>query len=90
MQDFVNNDNSFNKGVLPEKYYIRESYWNNRMDIYSTFVDAMTKNGAVIINTQGEILRKPANFIDLAVDKNIDYSKTDDTRDLKELERRYY
>ena len=90
MQDFVNKDTSFMKGVLPEKYYVRESYWNNRMDVYSTFVDAMTQNGAVIINTQGEILRKPANFIDLAVDKNIDYSKTDDCRDLKELERRYY
>jgi hypothetical protein len=42
MQDFVNKDTSFMKGVLPEKYYVRESYWNNRMDVYSTFVDAMT------------------------------------------------
>ncbi len=90
MQDFLCNDTSFKKGELPEKYYVRESYWNNRMDIFSTFVDAMTQNGAVVINTQGEILRKPANFIDLNVDKNIDYAKTDDNADLKDLERRYY
>jgi len=90
MGDFINDDCSFKKGEPPEKYYVRESYWNNKMDVYSTFVDAMTQNNGVIINTQGEILRKPANLIDLNVDKNIDYSNTSDVRDLKDLETRYY
>jgi hypothetical protein len=73
-----------------EKDFSRNaSYWNNDFDAYHAAVKTLTEDNAIVINTTGEITRKPGNFICVAVDRTANNITNDSPEDLKELKERY-
>lgn len=59
-------------------YIRRGSYWNNDFDCYNDMAKVLTKNNALLVETSGEILRKPSSMIDIAIDRDVSEIPTED------------
>ena len=47
------------------KYVSRSTFWNSKMleDIYKNMMDTLLNNNTLVINTNGNIVRKPSSII---------------------------
>ena len=71
------------------KFQQAGTYWNNDYDIYDDMMTSLTKSNAIIVNVAGQILRKPASYVTVAIDRD-DNTPTEDNREaLKESYDRY-
>jgi len=70
-------------------YVRRGSYWNNDFDCYGDMVRVLTKNNALLVETSGEILRKPSSMVDVAIDRDVSEIPTEDRKQLDDMMTRY-
>lgn len=97
--DYANNmiDNSLYHGKyitrppndLDLHYYQAGSYWNNTQNLYNTIFDSLNKTDSFILNTSGNIHRRPGGFINITLDRNMSFAKTDDASELAEMKKKY-
>jgi len=59
--------------LLNEKdnYVDYGAYWNNEFNIYNSSLKSLLENSSLVINTSGNIFRKPASIVEIKLDKNI-------------------
>lgn len=72
-----------------QNYLRRGAYWNNDFNCYGDMVRVLTKYNALLIETSGEILRKPAAMVDVAIDRDTHEVTTEDPKKLEDLMTRY-
>lgn len=55
--------------VIP--HYTAGSYWNNMQFIYDDIASTFQAGDSFVVNTKGEILRKPGSIMNIAVDRSM-------------------
>lgn len=61
------------------------AFWNNDFDIYNNAVKILSKDNALVVNTCGDLLRRPGSITNIAIDKStkqISNSSVDSYKDL--------
>lgn len=71
------------------EYMVRGSYWSNEFDAYHAAMKSMMEDNAIVINTSGEVSRKPGMYIILNVDRNLQSVSSEQPDELKDLKDRY-
>lgn len=67
----------------------RGSYWNNEVDMYGYGLDALMKLNSLVINTSGEILRKPGSLVAISLDRSLNTVTEADRDNLEETKNKY-
>lgn len=52
------------------KYNKSQSYWNNNLNIYDESCKALNEDNALVVTVDGDILRKPASYVIVNVDRD--------------------
>lgn len=68
-----------------EDFIRRAAYWNNDLDVYGDMVKCLTKDNALVIESVGEISRRPGAHVVVKVDidqKNLATESTEEYNDL--------
>lgn len=79
--------------VLDESGYgflRRQAYWNNDINCYDRMVKALTKSNALLIETAGDIMRRPSSVVNVSVDRDMNELADDTHKDLDDLMTRYH
>lgn len=73
------------------KYYNWGSYWNNDTlsEVYYHTMKTMTEDNAIVVNCSGVLTRLPGDFVNVNVDRRLDYTKTEEPIDLDDVKKRY-
>ena len=73
------------------KYVSRSTFWNSKMleDIYKNMMDTLLNNNTLVINTNGNIVRKPSSIIMVNVDRQMQLVARDSPDSLDELKNKY-
>lgn len=59
---------------LPSRSYERvDSYWNSRWEPYNDFINDLFESDAVVVNTVGQIQRKPGSVIVILFSKDVQH-----------------
>lgn len=67
----------------------RGSYWNNDFNIYASAVKTMVEDSSIVVNTVGEVLRKPGYFVQINVDRDSKYIENDNLDKTKDIKNKY-
>lgn len=67
----------------------RASYWSNPLDTYHDFQQSLFECNALVVNSVGELSRKPGSVVTIAVDRSSKDLNGDRTEDLERLKNRY-
>ena len=78
--EFFDNDLAFRS---------RGCYWNNDFNIYTNSVKTMIEDSSIVVNTVGEILRKPGYFVQINVDRDSKYIEADDLDKAEDIKNKY-
>ena len=70
-------------------YLQRGCYWNNDFNIYANAVKTLVDSSSIVINTTGEILRKPGHAMQLNVDRDIKYIEGESIDDVRKIKNKY-
>lgn len=65
------------------------AYWNNDFNIYGNILKNMLENSSLVVNTDGELARKPADMVLVNLDKNSKYLNDENLENAKDLKKRY-
>lgn len=73
------------------KYQTRTTFWNSATleNIYSNMMRTFTQDNTLVINTNGNISRKPSSIIMINVDRQAQMEKGDDSESKDEIIKRY-
>lgn len=71
------------------KYRERGSYWNNDFNIYANSVKTMLEDSTLVINSVGEILRKPGYTVHVNVDRDSKYIEDDNLDKTEDIKNKY-
>lgn len=77
--------------TIPDKskHICYESYWNHIPDTYFSIIDAMYSNGALTLNTSGQVMRQCGYAVTLAVDRSMTALNDSSSQELKDLKTKY-
>ena len=77
--------------LLNEKdnYVDYGAYWNNEFNIYNSSLKSLLENSSLVINTSGNIFRKPASIVEIKLDKNINQINKNNLNEYKQLKQNY-
>lgn len=67
----------------------RGAYWNNDLNWYDDMVRSLLKSNALLVETSGEILRKPGAFMNIVVDRDASEIASEDPDRLEDMMTRY-
>lgn len=67
----------------------RGAYWNNDLNWYGEMVRSFLKSNALLVETSGEILRKPGAFMNVVVDRDVSEIASEDPERLEDMMTRY-
>lgn len=67
----------------------RGSTWNNDIDFYHDYQHALSESNALVVNSVGELLRKPGSVITLNIDRTPKDLDGEDQDELERLKTRY-
>lgn len=72
-----------------DEYIDMGAYWNNNFNIYDGALKNLLENSSLVVNTDGELLRKPGDMAVICLDKNTKTLSDENLEAFKELKKRY-
>lgn len=67
----------------------RASTWNNDVDFYHDYQQALAESNALVVNAVGALLRKPGSIVTINIDRTPKDLDTEDKDELERLKNRY-
>lgn len=67
------------------------TYWNNNnlKNLYSNIENTLFEDNAFILDTAGNLERKPSDIVNINVDRSLKYLKSDNPESLDEIKHKY-
>lgn len=85
-------DEKFEK-IFNTKFHFkhRSTYWNdnNLIKIYNNALDTLMKDNSIVLNTNGMINRKPGDFVNINVDRELTYVESENYESLDVIKKKY-